>query len=318
MTLFGNNFKVKDKLVVITGGSQGVGAEFAKQLFNKGADVIIISRTASKLKSVCDQISQQRTPADTKNYIEYIVADVSEYKGCQGVFEHELLKTRKPDIVMCCAGSSAPGLFLDLTPESLESGVKTNYNTAVYFAHAALKHMTTVSDGQSVPLERRHLVVFSSVVAFFPFIGYGQYAPLKAGIRALSDVLRQECIPYNIRVSAVFPGNFDSEGYVEENKTKPEITSIIEGPSEAISCELCVKKILSQLEWGYEMVTTDNIGWVLGCSMLGASPRSWWLFQAIMAFIFALIAPVASGVVNWQIKHYFKHKQAEEVQKKDD
>ncbi|CAM9018309.1 hypothetical protein WICANDRAFT_65861 [Wickerhamomyces anomalus NRRL Y-366-8] len=290
------HFKVEGKLVVVSGGSQGVGAEFARQVFSKGASVVIVSRTESKLKTVVDEISKFRV--NDVQTVSYIAADISKYEESEKVFDQ---LDRSPDIVVCCAGSSTPKLFLDLSPRELESGISTNYNTAVNFAHAALKKMSLVNSADS-----RHLIFFSSVVAFFPFIGYGQYAPLKAAVRALADVLRQETLQYNIKVSSVFPGNFDSEGYVEENKTKPEITKNIEGSSYPISCEKCANIIIDSLDRGFETITTDFIGWVLTTISLGLSPRIFGPLQAILGFIIALIAPIISWFIDRDIKNYFK------------
>ncbi|CCH43507.1 3-ketodihydrosphingosine reductase [Wickerhamomyces ciferrii] len=293
------HFDVKHKLAIISGGSQGVGAEFAKQLVEKGSDVIIVSRTESKLKKVVEQISKFRL--EKFQIVSYIVADISNYEEAEKVFAK---LDQSPDIVVCCAGSSVPKLFLDLSPNELNNGITTNYNTAVNFAHAAMKKMSLEKS-----TDPRHLIFFSSVVAFFPFIGYGQYAPLKAAVRALADVLRQEAIPYNIRVSSVFPGNFDSEGFLEENKTKPEITKKIEGPSYPISVETCAKIIIDSLDRGYETITTDFIGWVLTSISLGLSPRSWGVLQAIIGFVIALIAPIISWSFNRDIRNHFKNEQ---------
>lgn len=294
------HFQVDGKLVVISGGSQGVGAEFARQVFAKGASVVIVSRTESKLSAVVDEISKFRV--NESQTVSYIAADISKYDEAEGVFAK---LDRSPDIVVCCAGSSVPKLFLDLSPFELENGIHTNYNTALNFAHAALKKMSLVKSSDA-----RHLVFFSSVVAFFPFIGYGQYAPLKAAIRALADVLRQESLQYNIKVASVFPGNFESEGFIEENKTKPEITKIIEGSSTPIPVEQCAKIIIDSLDRGYETITTDFIGWVLSTISLGLSPNIFGPLQAILGFIIALIAPIISWFINRDIKNYFKKQES--------
>ncbi|ODV60464.1 3-dehydrosphinganine reductase [Ascoidea rubescens DSM 1968] len=292
-----NQFIVKNQQVVISGGSQGLGLEFAKALFHRGAHVTIVARTVEKLQNSIKEIEPFRV--DKSQELSYIDADVSVYSGCERVFNS--LK-RSPQIVLCCAGSSIPKLFLDLDGETLEDGIKVNYNTALFFSHAALKKMSQLDQ---VPEQKRHILFFSSTVAFYSFIGYAQYAPLKAAIRNLADLLGQESIPYNVKISTIFPGNFISEGFLEEQKTKPEITSIIEGPSNPISVSKCCEIILNQLDKGQSIVTTDSITYVLHCLMLGSSPRSHYLLQSLVGIVLIFLAPLLSWFMDRQVYDYF-------------
>ncbi|KAI0464648.1 hypothetical protein LJB42_002268 [Komagataella kurtzmanii] len=292
-----DNFDVNSKKAIITGASQGVGAEFAKLLYGKGCSVVIVARTESLLKKVVKETIDIHG-TEKGNTISYVAADISKYDQCERVLEEVGFS---PDIVFCCAGSSVPGLFLELDEKTLSSGIDINYKTALYFSHVALKAMTKVEKPY-----KRHLVFFSSVLAFYSFIGYGQYAPMKAALRSLSDILRQEVSIHNIKVECIFPGNTLSEGFLEEEKSKPEITRIIEGPSAPISTEQCCKIIYNALQSGYQYVTTDFIGYVLMSASLGGSPRYYGVIQVIISFLFSIFAPIASMFVNKQIRDYFK------------
>ncbi|ODQ65315.1 3-ketosphinganine reductase, catalyzes the second step in phytosphingosine synthesis [Nadsonia fulvescens var. elongata DSM 6958] len=296
--MFSNYFPVENKLAVISGGSQGVGAAIAKALFARGAHVVVVARNVSKLQETVNEMESVRQNADQKAY--FIQADLAIAEDSTRVFQ-ELHS--EPDIVMCCAGGSFPGLLIDQTTEDLKKGVDMNYMTALYFGHAALKAMARAKNTDT---SSRHIMFFSSVVAFFPFIGYGQYAPLKAAVRSLADIMRHECIPYNIKVECIFPGNTLSEGYLIEEETKPAITKIIEGPSSAITSDECAKLILNKLDRGYEMITTDFIGWVLNTLSLGASPRTYNLFQTIVAIMIVIFGPVWNFFVNRDIQNYYK------------
>lgn len=165
---------------------------------------------------------------------------------------------------------------------------------------------------EPVPDYDRQIVFFSSVVHFYSFIGYSQYSPLKSALRSLADCLRHECIPYNIKVASVFPGNFMSEGYEIEETTKPAITKKIEGPSQAVPAEECAKIVIKELSKGKETITTDFIGLVLSSSMLSGSPRSNYLAQTFFAIIFAIVAPVWEWFVRRDISDYFRKLEDEE------
>ncbi|KAK9323442.1 hypothetical protein V1517DRAFT_320278 [Lipomyces orientalis] len=292
-----NQFNIFGKIVMVTGASQGLGLALAKAAFSRGANVIIIARREPILQTAVADIEKFRV-SETQA-VSYIAADISIASEAERV----MVETgRAPDVLMCCAGSSIPKLFTELTTEELTSGVATNYFTALYMAHAGLKAMSKAP----IPEHHRHIVFFSSVVHFYSFIGYSQYAPLKSALRSLGDCLRHECIPYNIKVDVVFAGNFLSEGYTMENLTKPEITKKIEGASEPITAEECAEKIIRELDRGNQMITTDFIGFALSSMMLSGSPRINYLVQTFIAILLALFGPVWEWLVTKDIRKFYK------------
>ncbi|KAK9469136.1 hypothetical protein V1512DRAFT_202737 [Lipomyces arxii] len=294
-----NKFDVEGRLVVISGASQGLGRALARLLFSKGADVVIVARREEPLKAAVKEIEKARVlEAQT---ISYVSADLSIASEATRVIT---TLDRVPDVLMCCAGASIPKLFTELTSEELLNGVSVNYMTALYLAHAGLKAMAATPS----PTYPRHVVFFSSVVHFYSFIGYSQYAPSKSALRSLADCLRQECIPYNVKVAVVFAGNFESEGYEIENRTKPQITKQIEGASPVISADECARLIAKQLNNGQEMITTDFIGFFLSSSMLSFSPRINYFAQVLFAFVLAIIGPIVEASARRNIKKYYEKK----------
>lgn len=306
-----SKFQPEGKVALIVGASQGVGAEIARRLYERECTVVLVARTESKLEQQVARIvnlAGEKTNQNGGASISYIACDVADYNLCLEMW-NTLLGTKKldPDFIFCCAGSSIPKLFGDLTGKELATGMNINYLTAANTVHAG--HKVVVAQEGNKPLslyKPRHVILFSSTVASFPFIGYGQYAPAKAALQSLSIILRQELGPYNYRVSCVYPGNFDSEGFAEEQMTKPEITKKIEGPSEAISSLACCDIILDKLSKGYDSIYTDFIGWVLASSVLGVNPRCWGFFQVLVSFIFLIVAPVANMFIYLDIKKSFE------------
>lgn len=299
------NFPVEGKTALIVGASQGIGVNLAERLYEKNCSTILVARTESKLQHQIQNIKEKYPESSAK--ISYAVADVSNYDECTRLWR--TIDPADPDILFCCAGSSIPKLFQDLTKVDIELGIDINYKTVINVVHTGFKHALSNNTDNLEPhnFKKRSVVLFSSVVSFFPFIGYSQYAPMKSAIESLSIILRQELSPYNYRVTCVFPGNFQSEGFEEEQKTKPDITKKIEGPSNPIPGDECARLIMDQLEKGYDSITTDFIGWFLGCSVLGiSSPRQWGFFQILVSFIVLLIAPIANWFINRDIKNSFK------------
>ena len=299
-----DHFEVENKQVLIVGASQGVGADLALQLYSRNSTVILVARTEHKLKYQIERI--QNTAKNSQGILKYLVCDAADYKSCVSMW-NEIYDTHKldPDIIFCCAGSSIPKLFGELGENDLNGGISVNYMTALNIAHTGFKSvLEKIKDSQP---KKRHIIFFSSVVSFFPFIGYAQYAAMKSAIQTLSTILRQELRPFNYRISCIFAGNFSSEGFEEEQKTKPEVTKKIEGPSNPISGEACATIIINELKKGYDTITTDTIGWVLSCSVLGILPRKWSFFQIIISFIFLIVAPIVNVFMNKDIDYFFEN-----------
>lgn len=163
----------RGQLVLITGGSQGLGLAVAEQLAAQGASVVIAARRETQLIQALDQV-RRSTPSDATDAThQFIVGDVSTFEGAAKVVA---ALPRAPDTVICAAGGAKPGLFLDMTAADFEQGIQTNYLTTLATVHAAAKRMRE----QQV---QGHLVLVSSMVAFCGLIGYAQYQPMKAAVK---------------------------------------------------------------------------------------------------------------------------------------
>ena len=143
-----------------------------------------------------------------------------------------------------------------------------NFWSCVDIAHAILNEWLAPSADKG---KERHLIFTSSVVAFYPVAGYALYAPSKAAIKSLSDTLAQEVLLYgdNVKVHTIFPGTISSPGIELENKTKPDITHILEESDpvqtpDAGSCE-CYFRVGEGRIFGYGgMVRCCNEGMCMG------------------------------------------------------
>lgn len=286
-------------LVVISGGSQGLGASLARQYVKRGWDVIIVARTESKLRETANDL---RTYAGSETQkISWISADAADAADCERIFR-EIEEI--PDVVWCCAGAARPGFFVEMSPEVLRENLRTVYDTSMYFSHSALKVLSSAPDKQQ---NRRQLIYCSSTVAIFPLIGYAAYAPAKAAIRALADITRQEMLQHNIRVSHVLPGSMATEGFQVEEQTKPEITKKIEGASAPESPDKIARDVIYWLDRGSDTIYTDMISWVLGSAMMGASPRfGLGIYQTVVGVFLALFGWAVRIVIDRDIKASFK------------
>lgn len=303
---FKSQLPLANKQAVITGASQGLGAELALQLYSQDCSVFLVSRRANVLAQQVERIKKLHGEKPNVT-IEYLAVDVCNYDECVDMWHQLSSKGFDADYLFSCVGGAVCKLFTDLTEQELSKGIQTDYVSALYPIHTGVKQV--LKDNQSIKrseYKKRHMIIFSLAAAVYPLIGYSQYAPLKSALMSLSMTLRQELSPYNYRVSCVLPGNFQSEGFEEEEKTKPSITKQIEGSSVPITIEKCASGVLTSLSKGYDIVYTDLIGWVLGSASLGAHPRTMGFFQVIISFIFLIIAPIISLFIDRDIESFFK------------
>ncbi|KAK6359063.1 3-dehydrosphinganine reductase [Orbilia brochopaga] len=297
MGLFSKNqMPVAGRNVIVTGASQGMGKAVALLLAAEGANVAIIARDQKKLDAAGAEIQAVIDRNGSKYFGQKMViisADLSNpHKAQQALTEAEV-QLGDTEILWCCAGGANPGHFVDYSPEDLQWGMNTNYWSAVYIAHAAIKAMsqrpppTPKNPKQGSP--QRKVIFTSSLAAFCPFIGYGSYVGPKAALRALTDCLRQECLLYDIGVHCCFPGGIDSPGLVNENLTKPILTKKIEESDVIQSPEVVAKACLDELQSGQTLPVPSYLARAARAGMVGPTPRTSTFVEIILTWIATIV-----------------------------
>ncbi|KAI1386688.1 uncharacterized protein F4822DRAFT_324129 [Hypoxylon trugodes] len=309
-----NDFPVQGRLVVVTGGSRGLGLAVGRQLAEKGANVVIVARDHDRLTQGIEHIRQGASNPKTQRFHQ-ISADLTLAPEAVRVINEVVSwnSGNPPDIVWCCAGISRPRLFIDTLVSDFGAQMNTNYFTGLHMVHATLKCWLKSSPKDtlnepgaqlSTPPLARHIIFTSSFLAFFGFAGYTAYSPAKAAIRALADTLSQELGLYaaanphepHVRVHAVFPATIQGQALDIENEYKAGITKKLEEGDAPQAPELIATKALKALEGGQEIITTDILTSLVRRSMLGGSIRGgvlaaiWdWFLAGIMAFVMILV-----------------------------
>ncbi|KAI3321062.1 NAD(P)-binding protein [Xylariaceae sp. AK1471] len=318
-----NEFPVKDRTFVITGGSRGLGLAVARQLAERGANVAIVARNQGKLIQGVQYMKEGATNPQTQRFHQ-ISADLTSASECVRVIDEVVAWNlgNPPDVVWCCAGSSHPTLFIDTPVAEFHEQMNSNYFTSLYMAHAIIKcwlrvpkEGTEVAFGEN-PLNyatrpngkprppARHLIFTASFVAFYSFAGYSPYSPTKAALRALSDNLSQEMNLYaaarpnepRIRLHTVFPATILTEAYEEENLIKAGVTKMLEEGDAGQAPEVVAAKSIKALESGQELITTDLLTSLVKRSMLGGSVRGgilralWdWFLASLMGIVMVFV-----------------------------
>lgn len=176
---------LKDKKVVIIGGSSGIGLESAKQLIAQGAEVIIASRSEDNLKNAKEQLGVRATA--------YIL-DTTQEQQVQSFFE----KIGQFDHLVVSAAETSSGLFL----QTDTAQARKLFENKFWGQYYAAKY------GASKILPNGSIILFSGVVAYKSIVGSAILGAVNAAISNLGQTLALELAP--IRVNIVSPGIIDT------------------------------------------------------------------------------------------------------------
>ncbi|EQC41719.1 hypothetical protein SDRG_01675 [Saprolegnia diclina VS20] len=255
-------FKVDGKHVFITGGSAGLGLSTAKKYAQAGAKVTIVARSTDALAKAKDEIQ-----AVAKHPVFTQSCDVTDYASVQkAVADANTFHNRVTDHVVCCAGTAMPGYVLDQDISIFRKEMDLNYFGVVHATKAALPAMVARNEGGT-------FVYVSSGCGLISFIGYAQYSPTKFAVRGFADALRNELQLYKMNVHVFYPGNIDSPGFVQENKTKPAECKEIEGSADLVSPDQVAQSMIDGVANGVYAITNDLGIWVLRILGNGINPR---------------------------------------------
>jgi len=133
---------LKDKVILITGGSDGLGYASAELLSSQGANVVICGRRGDYLKEKADIITEK-----TKNHVLAIQADVSKADDCKKLVEETISNFKKINVLVNNAGASAAGLFEDVTDKNWEDDINLKLMSTVRMCRLVIPYMKSNEEG---------------------------------------------------------------------------------------------------------------------------------------------------------------------------
>lgn len=193
----------KNKNVVITGGSSGIGFATAKAFINAGANVWITGRNADKLQRAAEAISSPK--------LSTVVSDTSHLEGIASLEEAIAETGIKVDVLFLNAGIATFVPIEHITEADFDAQFNTNVKGPLFTLQKLLPH---IADGASVLLT-------SSTVASASGMNSSVYSATKGALNKLAQVAANELAPRKIRVNLVSPGPTETEGL--DGVVTPEI-----------------------------------------------------------------------------------------------
>jgi NAD(P)-dependent dehydrogenase (short-subunit alcohol dehydrogenase family) len=184
------------KVVVVTGGSKGLGRAMALGFGEAGADVVVASRKLESCEAVAEEVrilGRRALPAR---------CHVGEWDQCQALVDATIAEFGRIDVLVNNAGiAPVPPSLLDVTPELFDKVIAVNLKGPLRLTALAAEHMPT---GGAV-------INVSSKASLQPSPFTVIYAAAKAGLNALTRASAEEFGPRGIRVNAIVCGTFHTD-----------------------------------------------------------------------------------------------------------
>jgi len=202
---------IKDKIVVVTGASSGLGEATARLLSAQGATVVLGARRADRLELLAKELEGHGGKALA------VTTDVTRREQVKALVDSAVRTYGRIDVMINNAGLMPQAPLERLKIDEWEQMIDVNIKGVLYGIAAALPHMQRQKAG--------HFINVSSVPGHRVGPGFAVYAATKYAVRALSEGLRQEVKPYNIRTTVISPGAVATE--LPDSVTDPDASKRI-------------------------------------------------------------------------------------------
>lgn len=181
------------KNIVITGGSKGMGKAMSAKFAAAKNNIFICSRNEEELRQSATELNEKYNSP-----VQYFSADLSKKNEVLKFAEWLSKKNIPVDILINNAGQFVPGSVYNEAEGNLEQMMNINLFSAYHLTRALLPAM----------MERRsgHIFNICSIAALKAYDNGGSYSISKFALMGFSKNLREEMKPFNIKVTAVFPG----------------------------------------------------------------------------------------------------------------
>lgn len=222
------------KVVVITGGAGGIGANIVKELAKNGYKVILNYNTSEKkAQEIKEELEKQKIKIDIYK------ADITKRNEVNQLIEYVINKYGKIDVLINNAAISQIKLFTEITEEDWNKMLLTNLTSAFYTTQETVKHMINKKQGCIINISSIWGVTGASCEV--------HYSVAKAGLDGMTKSLAKELGPSNIRVNSIAPGIIETS--MNKHLTEEEIRNISE--------EIPLGRI------GYPQSITNCVKWII-------------------------------------------------------
>jgi short-subunit dehydrogenase len=190
-----------DKTVIITGGSEGVGAATARRFAAAGADLVLIGRSRKKLDRIAEELRGQAR-------IITIPMDVSDTDACLNLFKKAQFEFGGVHVLVNNAGYHKRGPVEGVNAGDLGRMIDVNLRAPIVLSRLAIPFIKESGGGA--------IINVASLAGRTPVVGAATYSASKFGLRAFTFALGEELADTGVKLAAVSPGPIDT-GFIMSN-----------------------------------------------------------------------------------------------------
>lgn len=240
-------YELEDKVVLITGGSRGLGLILARQLAEKNATVIICAKNQENLSWAATDLSSR-----TEDYLA-IPCDITDREEVKQMVQEIATKIGQVDILINNAGKIQIGPRESMTEEDYQSAMKVHFWGSYYLINEIAPFMIQQKEGRIV-----NIVSIGGKVSFPHLLPYNAS---KFALSGLSEGLTAELNRHNIKVTTVYPGlmrtgsprNADVKGQHKKEFAWFKISDSL--PFISMNADKAAEKIIDAMKKGKKILT---------------------------------------------------------------
>ena len=198
---------IKNKVIVITGASSGMGATTARKLIQLGANVVLAARREEKLKQLVDELGANA---------HFVKTDVTLRTDLDQLIAQTITRFGKVDVLRNNAGTMPVSFFDEGKVEEWDRMIDVNIKGVLYGINAVLPHMLQRGEG--------HIITTSSISGKRIAQSTVVYSATKFAVRAIMDTLRDETAG-KIKTTTIYPGPVRNE--LGHDITSPKVLAMM-------------------------------------------------------------------------------------------
>ncbi|MFQ5707062.1 MAG: SDR family NAD(P)-dependent oxidoreductase [bacterium] len=206
----------KNKTVLVTGASSGIGAAFARLLAAEGANLVLTARSEGKLQELADALVREHGVA-----VQVMPGDLGHTQTPRKLFEQTQKAGLEIDVVINNAGFGKWGKFESVDYETYQDMCQLNIHAVVALTHLFLPGLLEKGDGGFINV--------ASTAAFQPVPFFATYSATKSFVLNFSEALWAECKDRGVTVTCLCPGGTQSN-FHQVSKIDPDKLVGLESP----------------------------------------------------------------------------------------
>jgi short-subunit dehydrogenase len=191
----------RDKTVIVTGGSEGVGAATARRFAAAGANLVLVARGKRKLEEMAEELRPT-------SRVQIVPMDVVDAEACVNLCKKAAYEFDGIHVLVNNAGYHRRGPVEKIPPAELGRMIDVNLRAPLVLSRIVLPHLRQARSGA--------IINVASLAGRTPVMGAATYSASKFGLRAFTFALGEELAGSGIKVAAVSPGPIDT-GFIMTN-----------------------------------------------------------------------------------------------------